>query len=69
MGTKNDSGDQGRDRTPPEREQDVQVWARAHGVSADDLSGDVDEDRPESPDERERRMLETRRQARGGASD
>jgi hypothetical protein len=70
MGTSNESEDQGRDRTPPGRERDVQVWARAHGVSADELGGDLDEGRPESPDakERERRMLETR-QSGGSASD
>jgi len=33
--------DQGKDRELPERERDVSVWARAHGVSADELSGDT----------------------------
>lgn len=52
--------EQGKDRTPPERERDVSVWARAHGVSADDLSGGTKEGQPATATDkaRERRDAE-----------
>jgi hypothetical protein len=47
--------DQGMDRLPPEREQDVQVWARAHGVSSDDLAGKLSDDGRDGADAEDRR--------------
>jgi hypothetical protein len=61
----NDAEGRDTERTPPDREQDVQVWARAHGVSADELSGELDEGRPKTraEAERERREAEAERTA------
>lgn len=48
-GDKKHAEDQGHDPIEQDREKDVQVWARAHGVSADELSGALDKDRPKVP--------------------
>lgn len=49
-GGKNDKAraDDDGERTEAERQGEVSVWARAFGVSSDEMSGAADHDRPEA---------------------